>query len=271
MMNKIPAIHKLRERVENSFSFCYNKLGDFMVYTSCNNEKIKNLRKLKEKKYRDKMGLFLVEGEHLINEAYHSHVLNEIILLEGMKSNIDVPISYATKEVISSLTDVESPSNMIGICHKKEETEYHDKIVILDDIQDPGNLGTIIRSAVAFHVDTIVISEKTVDLYNPKVIRASQGMIFKINIIRTNLEMFIQNLKQEHYKILTTQVNGGKNIKNLEKIEKVAIIMGNEGNGVCQDILKLSDELIYIPMSKQCESLNVAIATSIILYELWSE
>lgn len=242
-----------------------------MIYTSLNNEKIKKIRKLKEKKYRDQTNLFLIEGEHLIKEAYSSNALEEVFLLENTTIDIDIPISYVTKEIMKSLTDVESPSNMIGICKKIEEQQYGNRIVILDDIQDPGNLGTIIRSAVAFQADTIVLGSHTVDLYNPKVIRASQGMIFKINIIRTELAPFIQNLKENHYHILTTSVINGKNIKNLEKNEKIAIIMGNEGNGVSQDLIRLSDEFIYIPMNEQCESLNVAIATSIILYELWGE
>lgn len=242
-----------------------------MVYTSLNNEKIKTLKKLKEKKYRDQTNLFLVEGEHLIKEAFSSKVLKEVFCLEGTDIDIDVPIHYASKEVMNSLTHVESPSNMIGVCIKKEEKEYSGNILILDDVQDPGNLGAIIRSAVAFNVDTIVLSNQTVDLYNPKVIRASQGMLFKVNIIRTDLISFIKEIKQKEYHILATQLINGKNIKKLEKTEKLAIIMGNEGKGVSKPLLDLSDEFVYIKMNETCESLNVAVASSIILYELWGE
>jgi len=142
---------------------------------------------------------------------------------------------------------------------------------MLDDIQDPGNLGAIIRSAVAFNIDTIILSNNTVDLYNSKVIRSTQGMMFKLNIIRTDLKEMIKELKEKNYHILATNVTNGKNIKELEKTEKLCIIMGNEGNGVSQELLNMSDEYIYIKMNEECESLNVAVATSIILYELGSE
>lgn len=102
-----------------------------MIYTSLNNEKIKKIRKLKEKKYRDQTNLFLIEGEHLIKEAYSSNVLEEVFLLENTTIDIDIPISYVTKEIMKSLTDVESPSNMIGICKKIEEQQYGNRIVIL--------------------------------------------------------------------------------------------------------------------------------------------
>ena len=141
-----------------------------------------------------------------------------------------------------------------------------DRILILDGIQDPGNLGTIIRSSVAFNIDSIVLSKDSVDLYNSKVIRATQGMIFNINIIQKDLLEFIPLLKD--YKIYGTKVNGGKSLKNVEKVKKFAIIMGNEGQGVKKDILDMCSDYIYIDMNKSCESLNVGVATSIILYEL---
>lgn len=242
-----------------------------MVYTSTNNTKIKDLKKLHEKKYRDKNNLFLVEGMHLVKEAYSSNILKEVILLEGETIDIDVPLSFASKEVIKYLSSVDTPQKVIGICTKKENSNLGDKVIALDDIQDPGNLGAIIRSAVAFNIDTIILSNNSVDLYNPKVIRASQGMLFKLNIIRGDLKQFIVNLKDENYKILATSVINGKNIKTIEKNKKLCIIMGNEGNGVSDEILSLSDEFIYIKMNEACESLNVAVATSIILYELGSE
>lgn len=242
-----------------------------MLYTSTHNQKIKMLKKLKEKKCRDQTNLFLIEGEHLIKEAYSSKVLKEIYCLEGINIDINIPVHYVSKEVMNSLTNVESPSNIIGVCIKKEEKNYSGNILILDDVQDPGNLGAIIRSAVAFNVETIVLSNQTVDLYNPKVIRASQGMLFKVNIIRTDLISFIKEIKQKGYNILATQLINGKSIKKLEKKEKLAIIMGNEGKGVSKSLLDLSDEFVYIKMNEACESLNVSVASSIILYELWGE
>ena len=166
-------------------------------------------------------------------------------------------IKKLKKQEQNSSRDEKLNKNLVG-----------NRVLILDDIQDPGNLGTIVRSAVAFNIDTIVLSKNTVDLYNPKVIRATQGMIFHINIIEKNLTEFISNLKKNQYKIFSTNVVNGKSIKNVEKGEKFAIIVGNEGKGVSNEVNSLCDEFIYIEMNNKCESLNVAVATSIILYEL---
>nr|MBP3258808.1 RNA methyltransferase [Bacilli bacterium] len=237
-----------------------------MLYSSLENPKIKELKKLKTKKYRDILGKFIIEGEHLINEAYNLGYLEEIYALEDYQCDLDVKVNYVTKEVLKYITDLETPT-IIGVAKKMEEKDIGDKLVILDDIQDPGNLGTIIRSSVAFNIDTIVLSNNSVDLYNDKVIRASQGMIFKINIIRKDIIPFISKVKNE-YHIYGTKVNGGNSLKKIEKQKKFAIIMGNEGKGMSSDLDNLCDEFIYIDMNKECESLNVGVATSIILYEL---
>ena len=237
-----------------------------MLYTSINNQKIKNLKKLKDKKYRDTEGKFLIESEHLINEAYKEGYLEEVYVLEGNDYNIDVPINYVSKEVMKYLTDLNS-YNILGVAKKIDKDYIGDKIVVLDNIQDPGNLGTIIRSAKAFNIDTIVLSMDTVDLYNDKVIRASEGMIFKMNIVRKDIKSFINEIKNTHY-IYGTKVDGGNSLKRIEKKNKFAIIMGNEGRGMSSSLDELCNEFIYIDMNLECESLNVGVATSIILYEL---
>ena len=239
-----------------------------MTYTSIDNKKIKELKKLNMKKYRDESDLFLVEGEHLVLEAYKKGVLKELLLEENTKLDLDVETSYLSKNVLKYISELDTPNNIIGVCKKIEEKELGNKVLVLDDIQDPGNLGTIIRSAVAFNIDTVVLSNNTVDIYNSKVIRASQGMIFNINILKRDLNEFIPEIKEEGYKIYATKVDNGKSLKSLEIENKFAIIMGNEGNGVHKNLLDLADVYLYIDMNKDCESLNVAIATSIILYEL---
>ena len=238
-----------------------------MLIESIDNKKIKSLRKLHSKKYRDEEKKFLVEGIHLVKEAYNSENLIEVILLDGEEIDIDANITYVTKNVMKSLSELETPYNIIGVCKYSCEKELGDKILMLDNIQDPGNLGTIIRSSVAFNIDTIYLSETSVDLYNSKVLRGCQGMNFHINIIRGDLKKCITNLKDKEYTIYTTDVNNGKELKNIKKSNKYVIIMGNEGNGVSKEISDLSDEKIYIDMNENCESLNVAVATSIILYE----
>lgn len=240
-----------------------------MLYTSTQNEKIKNLRKLNNKKFRDENSLFLIEGEHLVLEAYKNGYLKELLLEENTSLSINVPTSYLTRNVMKFISELDNPSNIMGVCTKLvEQEELENKILVLDNVQDPGNLGTIIRSAVAFNIDTIILSDDTVDLYNSKVIRASQGMIFKINIVRKSLLEVIPNLKKQGYRIYATNVKNGKSLKNVEKVSKFAIIMGNEGLGVKESISSLADDFLYIDMAKECESLNVAVAASIILYEL---
>ena len=239
-----------------------------MIYTSIDNKKIKNIKKLYTKKYRDEFGLFLIEGEHLILEAYKKGILKELILEEGIDLNLDIDTSYVTSNILKYISELSTPPKIMGICKKIEEKEIGNKIVMLDGVQDPGNLGTIVRSCVAFNIDTIILSEDTVDLYNSKVLRATQGMLFNINIIERDLKDLIYVLKDKNYKIYGTKVNGGKSLKSIERSSKFAIIMGNEGTGVRENILSLCDEYLYIDMNPNCESLNVGIATSIILYEL---
>lgn len=239
-----------------------------MIYTSTDNKKIKELKKLSIKKYRDQSNFFLVEGEHLVLEAYKKGLLEELFLEENATLDLDVKTSYLSRNVIKFISELDNPSNIMGLCKKIEKQEIGNKVLVLDDIQDPGNFGTIIRSAVAFNIDTIVVSNNTVDLYNSKVIRASQGMLFNINIVRKSLNDFVPELKKQGYQIYATKVNGGKSLKTIEKMEKFAIIMGNEGAGVSDSLMSLADSYLYIDMNSNCESLNVAVATSIILYEL---
>lgn len=237
-----------------------------MLYSSINNNKIKELKKLKNKKYRDLSNKFIIESEHLIKEAYDLGYLEEIYVLENSNYNYDVTTNYVTKEVLKYISDLNTP-NIIGVAKKIEPKRIGNKVILLDNIQDPGNLGTIIRSSVAFNIDTIILSDDSVDLYNDKVIRASEGMIFKINIIRENVIDLLSEIKDDYY-IYGTKVNGGNSLKKIEKRDKFVIIMGNEGNGMNKSLDEYCDSFIYIDMNPECESLNVGVATSIILYEL---
>lgn len=238
-----------------------------MIYTSTDNLKIKSIKKLYTKKYREEANLFIVEGEHLVEEANKNNMLEEVLILDGY--DYEYPNkNYVSLNVMKYISELDCAPSIIGVCKKLNERELGNRILVLDDIQDPGNLGTIIRSGVAFNVDTIVLSKNCVDMYNSKVIRATQGMIFSINIIERDLDLFIPELKSNGYKLYGTKVDNGKNIKEVEKNMKTCIIMGNEGKGVRKSILDMCDEYIYIGMNASCESLNVAVATSIILYEL---
>lgn len=239
----------------------------YMTYTSIHNDKIKFIKGLNNKKTRDESNLFLVEGEHLVIEAKKTGLLKEVILLENEEFDFENK-SYVNEKIMKYISGLESIPNIIGVCRKLQNNNIGDKVLILDNIQDPGNLGTIIRSATAFNIDTIILSKDTVDLYNQKVIRSSQGMLFHMNFIIDDLEKRVKSLKENGYKIWSTNVSFGKSIKSVEKMKKFAIIMGNEGKGVSSELQNECDEMLYIDMNSSCESLNVAVATSIILYEL---
>ncbi|MGM9848763.1 MAG: TrmH family RNA methyltransferase [Bacilli bacterium] len=236
-----------------------------MIITSLNNEKIKYLTKLNQKKYRN--DTFLVEGKHLVEEAYKKNLVKLLIVLEDYKlDNVDtIKVSYDVMKKIS-LTD--TPPKIMAEVIKKEDKKIGNRVIILDNITDPGNLGTIIRSAVAFNFDTVILSNNTTDLYNPKVIRATEGMLFNINIIRDNLLNIIPKLKEEKYFILGTKVTNGKDITKYHSINKIALIMGNETRGMNNDLDNLCDDYIYIKMNNKCESLNVGVSASILMYEL---
>ncbi len=240
-----------------------------MLITSLENTKIKNYCKLQHKKYRDLTNEYLVEGLHLVQEAAKNKVLQEIILLEGEQVPFDVPYLYVTKDIMKKLSSLDTPSTIIGLCTKKVSSQITgSKILLLDDIQDPGNLGTIIRSAAAFNIDTLILSPDTVDLYNSKVLRSTQGMYHYLTIIKMPLESALEILKNKDIPLYGTNVNHGIDVRTLPTHDKYALIMGNEGQGLKDKYARLCNQNLYIPMNQQVESLNVAIATSILLYEL---
>ena len=242
-----------------------------MLITSLDNDRIKKYIKLKDRKYRKKTKQFLVEGMHLVLEAYKKGVIEELILEKDTVLPLNLPTIYITNEIINKISTMESPSNIMALCNMPKNNQLSgERILLLDGIQDPGNLGTMIRSAVAFDVDTIVLSPDTVDLYNDKVIRATQGMMFHINIITSEIKPIVEQIKSLEIPIYGTKVDYGKDARLLKDKDKkkYALIMGNEGSGVKEEILDLCDEYLYIATNESVESLNVGVATSIILYEL---
>ena len=239
-----------------------------MVITSLDNKKIKDVVKLQNKKYRDLTNTFVVETTHLVEEVEKAGIVKELFLVEDEFVDRD-DTYFITKDIMKKISSMESPSNVLAVCEKSNSKEIiGSKILLLDEIQDPGNLGTIIRSSVAFGVTTIILSNDTVDLYNPKVIRASEGMFCHINIITMDLEEAIKEIKERGIKVYGTNVVNGKEVSTISDKSSYALVMGNEGNGVKKHIQELCDENLYIPMNESCESLNVGVACSILLYEL---
>ena len=214
---------------------------------SVNNEKILFFKKLRDKKYILENNMFIVEGEHLVEEAYKSGILLEVI-----KSN-KCSISYDVKTTIVSDKCLEKISLL-------------KKIVLLDNVQDPGNVGTIIRSALAFNVSTIVLSLDSVNIYNDKLIRSTEGCMFNMNIVRMDLNQAIDKIHDMGIKVYYADMYGSINLDNSE-VKDYALVLGSEGKGISSYIKEKADEGINIPMNSKCESLNVGVSGSIIMYK----
>ncbi len=236
---------------------------------SVNNEYIKYLLKLKEKKFRQQEKKFLIEGYHLVEEAYKANVLKEVLVIDDITAFNNTNKIKVNESIIKKLSSTITPQKIIGVCEINSNSDLiGDKILLLDNINDPGNLGTIIRSAVGFGVTTIIMGPDCVDLYNDKVIRSTQGAIFRINIIVKNLKEIIKKLKEKEVQIIGTSLESSVFLQNIKKPNRYAIILGNEANGIKQELLDLTDLNVKIEISEQLESLNVAVAGSIIMYYL---
>ena len=235
------------------------------MITSTSNNTIKTLIKLKQKKYRDETGYYLVEGEHLVEEAMKAKQVECLISTKDITS--DLPIIVVSNEVMSKLSFTKSPQFIMAKCKIKKENKLIDgkRYLILDDLQDPGNIGTLIRTALAFSIDQVILSNNCVDLYNDKLLRSMQGANFHISCIYDDLKTVISTLKKNNVKIIGSALENGQDIKQIKISEKMAFIVGNEGNGMNKDILQECDYVGYIPINT-IESLNVAIAGSIMMY-----
>ena len=237
--------------------------------TSISNPLIKDIYQLKQKKYRNQTRQFMIEGLHLIEEAYKNKVLKIVLSNDELLLNkfTDVRTILVNNQIIEKLSNTTTPQNVLGVVDIIENKfELVDKYLILDGVNDPGNLGTIIRTSLALGVNHLILSNNTVDIYNDKVIRATQGAIFKANIFYSDLEDIYIKLKQNNIKIITTSLEANKTLNDLERIDKFAIVVGNEANGISNVSKEYADELIIIPMKNNIESLNVGIASGIILY-----
>ena len=243
-----------------------------MVITSKENEKIKEIKKLKDKKYR--VDRFIIEGEKILKEAIEEGAnIEQIVLSENINVNLDISSFnniVVSESVFKELTDVVNPQGVLAVIKKETKPiiNYNeDLIVVLDGIQDPGNLGTIIRTLDSANLKQIIVSKDTVDAYSPKVIRSTMGSIFRVNVIeKENLVDVIKELNENGYETLATSLNASENIYNID-FKKKAIIIGNEANGVTDEVMSMANKCVKIPMTGKTESLNASIATSIIVYE----
>ncbi len=228
---------------------------------------VKYYKKLREKKYILEYNKYVVEGEHLVEEASKSGVLESIIVGEENKYDFNVPVEILSCKDMKSISLLNSVPNIMGVVRLKVDNVIKGKkIIILDDVQDPGNVGTIIRSALAFNVDTVVLSEGSVSLYNDKMIRSSEGTIFKMNVVRMNTELAIEKIKSNGIKVYYADMAGKEELDSLE-LDSYALVLGSEGQGISDKVKRLADSSISVPINNDCESLNVACCGAIIMYK----
>lgn len=254
-----------------------------MVITSKDNEQIKHIRKLKEKKYRDEYNEYVIEGVKLIKEAIAEDAnIKTIIACDNCVKNeeIDPKVMYeiakynciyVEEKIFHTITDVQNPQGLLAIMSKEQKNEEidfsEDIIVVLDNVQDPGNIGTILRTIDSIGLKQIIVSKKSGDVYNPKVVRSTMGAILRVNVIESeNLVDTLKNIKKHKFEIVATSLKTDNTIYDIDYKKKV-IVIGNEANGVSKEILELADKKVKIPMIGKTESLNVAVATGIITYE----
>ncbi|MGL4972187.1 MAG: TrmH family RNA methyltransferase [Culicoidibacterales bacterium] len=238
------------------------------IIESVHNPKVKEWTKLQQKKYRQQNQQFLVEGEHLVEEAMKTNCA-QIIITTREVFETDLPVYQVTPAILEKLSATPSPQDVMAICQMVTvEPSRVNRILLLDAIQDPGNLGTLIRSAVAFNVEAIVLGKGTVDLYNEKVLRSTQGAVFHVPVMQADLASYIPELQKQGVEVIGTSLQQAVELQSFEIPKRWALLLGNEGQGVNQQLLDLTDENVFIEMMEQAESLNVAIAGSIVMYTL---
>jgi len=222
------------------------------------NKQFKLWVKLKTKKYRDQHDMFLVYGEHLIDKAKEKEMLLDVITSNPNKEGILI-----SEELMKELQQTPSWIDAIGLCKKESLIQKSSRVLCLDDVQDPDNVGALIRSAAAFGFTHIILSHQSADLYNEKTIRASKGALFDCYIERKPLYDAIKNLKENGFQIIAADAHESGDVSN--EVNNIALILGNEGHGISSEIKSLVDRYVTIE-TQNVESLNVSVAGAIIMY-----
>lgn len=253
------------------------------VISSKDNEFIKHIKKLKDKKYRDINKEFIVEGIKLVKEAIEEKAdIQKIVICDNCLNAGAIPKQlmyeiakfeciYVTENIFNTISDVNTPQGILAIIKRattEAEIDYsQDIIVALDDIQDPGNLGTILRTVDSIGLNQIIVSKGTADSYNPKVIRSTMGAIFRVKIIECeDLENTLKEIQKNNFELIITSLQTKNSIYDVDYSKKV-IVIGNEANGVKKSIQNIADIKVKIPMLGKTESLNASVATGVVLYE----
>ena len=253
------------------------------VITSKDNEFVKHVKKLKEKKYRDQSQEFIIEGIKLVKEAIEEKAnIKQIIICDNCEDTGIIPKDlmyeiakynciYVTENILKTMSDVNATQGIMAIIgrnNKEKDIDYsQDIIVALDDVQDPGNLGTILRTVDSIGLNQIIVSKGTADAFNSKVVRSTMGAIFRIKIIEVEeLAQAIKEMRKHHFKLMVTSLQTENSIYDIDFNKKI-IVIGNEANGVSKEIQDMADEKAKIPMLGRTESLNASVAAGVVMYE----
>ena len=253
------------------------------VITSKENEYVKHIKKLKDKKFRDISREYIVEGIKMVEEAIAENCkIKQIVICDDCEKTSNISKEqmyeiakydciYVTNKIFESITGVMNPQGILAVIEKdnikQEEIKHEEFILALDDIQDPGNLGTILRTADSVGLTQVLVSKGTADCYNPKVVRSTMGAIFRVKIIECeNLIETLKLLRKQKYEIVVSSLQTNNSIYDINYSQKILVI-GNEANGVRKEIQDIADKKVKIPMIGKTESLNASVATGIILYE----
>ncbi|MDI9540635.1 MAG: RNA methyltransferase [Bacillota bacterium] len=236
------------------------------IIRSLENSKIKNWSKLKQKKYRDKYKLFIVQERHLIEEAIKAGCIDTLIVKEKVENIFEMDCVYVSDAVMRKLSVNVSLNDYIAVCRMLDyKVNDYKKAIILEKVQDPGNVGTIIRTAYSFGYDVVFLTVDSCDLYNEKTIQASQGAFFHLPVIRDSFDNILSNVRKKGCRVIATDLDNSNYLSKSKKTDRLAIMLGNEGQGLSEKALLAADERVKIEM-ENFESLNVAIAAAIVMY-----
>ena len=242
--------------------------------TSLKNPKVQSWRSLKDRKGRKETGCFLVEGRKMVEEALHSRFPVEAVLadesrLAELSLPANVPVYALPEHVLAAVCDTKTPQGVAAVVRMTGSESLGSRLVALDGVQDPGNVGTIIRTADAAGLDGVLLSAQCADAFSPKVLRATMGSVFRMGIrVTDNLPGELTRLKEAGFSILSSQLDGTPFYEREPVGERFCLVIGSEGNGVTPEVQQVATHRVKLPMRGGAESLNAAVAAGIMMYEL---
>ena len=241
------------------------------IITSKANSVVKNAKKLHQKKYRK--SAYLIEGWHLFEEAVQAGVtIEKIFALESYRDQLAAfpQTIWVSEEILLDLADTQTPQGIVAVIQKEEvglPDLHQGKFLFLEDVQDPGNVGTMIRTADAAGFTGVIVSDKSADIYSLKTLRSMQGSHFHLPIYRLPLATFVEEAKKSNLPILATTLSKeSKDYRELSLLKDFVLVMGNEGQGISPVMAESADQLVHIGMKGRAESLNVAVAAGILMF-----